>query len=212
MLPYQYPLGEVYPVVRIDVTGPEPFNTLVCVRGVFPVVFGGWSLGKLHRWRALCVTPFILRGFVQDDTEQPPSLHSTTGALQMIQQGPDVEIFADAGGSFVYAVDAAGRGYFTSDGHWAVEMDVADLALDTIATARAYLSSWVLCWEPPRPKKPYLKKYIGQIRIEGEAELPHAISTALQPLHGPHSERGVRKAASPVRKRKQRERRKPDCD
>ena len=76
------------------------------------------------------------------------------------------------------------------------------------STSGTYLSSWVLAGATP-PEKPPLKWY-GDLRIKGESELPHAISTALQPLHGPHRDR-VRARRQACRKGT-RIRREDDCD
>ena len=49
ILPYHYRLDETFPVLRIPVTGPDPFNTLIVVRGMVPVQLYAVADGDLHR-------------------------------------------------------------------------------------------------------------------------------------------------------------------
>lgn len=137
--PYQFPLNDMYPVVRIPVAGPEPFNTLVVVRcQVFVVPEMRISDGRIDRSTFTVATPFKLIG--HDPRITPAVQHSTTVSLQMIQASDD--------STFVIAVDTV-SGEFDGDGTWTVTVDVASEWDQVLATAAAYSSSWILCHEPP---------------------------------------------------------------
>jgi hypothetical protein len=138
-LPYHYPLVDQQPVVRIPVIGPEPFNTLVVVRGRFSLTDYRKSDGKLHQFKWALPTNFSLIGF--DPRVPPPSRHSTTVTLQMLQVSGDT--------NFAAAADAVDQGYFDDTGRWTVVVRVASEADQVYAAWMAYLSSWVLCFEPP---------------------------------------------------------------
>ena len=140
-LPYQYPLIDLQPVVRIPVVGPEPFNTLVVVRGQVHTTTYGVAAGKLHRHKVVVPTNFRLVGF--DPRVQSPFEHSTTAAINMIQATDD--------SAFVSAVDEVG-GFFDDQGTWVIIANVADLWDSVYAGSTAYVSSWVLCNEPPLPE------------------------------------------------------------
>lgn len=146
-LPYQYPLadGSQYPVVRIPVSGPEPYNTLVVVRTRVPLVGDDeLSNGKLHSWQLSIGTPFHLIGF--DPRTPPVFTQSTTASIQMVQTSRD--------GGFLWAVDEVSGG-FDNAGQWVVIAKVsAGEGGHGSATSTAYSSSWVLCYEPPPPAAP----------------------------------------------------------
>jgi hypothetical protein len=140
---YQYPLGETYPVVRVPVAGPEPFNTLAIVRGYVSMSVFGVADGKVRRWRLGGWTPFQLIG--HDPRVEPPYEHSTTAVIQMIQSSSDT--------SFVEGVDAI-DGLFDREGRWIVVAEVSEGWDTVVAAAHAYYSSWILCYEPPPPPLP----------------------------------------------------------
>jgi hypothetical protein len=142
-LPYRPPL-ENLPIVRIDVAGPEPFNTLVVVRAGVWITERGWADGKLRFYRTPVPTDFTLIGF--DPRVEPPVEHSTTVGLHLAETNDDT--------GFVVAADAA-DGAFDQQGRWVVTVDWANCWDQVYATARAYISSWVLCWEPPKPRRPW---------------------------------------------------------
>lgn len=141
---YHYPRFEMQPVVRIPIAGHSPFNTLAVVRGKVFTTEYRYADGKLRRWRVEVGTNFSLVGF--DPRIPPPFKHSTTVALQMIQ--------TDQESPFVTAVDEV-DGYFSDIGGWVVVVNTADLWETTIATASAYISSWVMCYEPPPENLPH---------------------------------------------------------
>jgi hypothetical protein len=66
--------------------------------------------------------------------------------------------------AFVTAVDYV-DGFFDDRGNWVIVAHVADLWDSVVAASSAYLSSWVLCFEPPpNPALPHggiLKGMIG---------------------------------------------------
>jgi hypothetical protein len=143
LLPYPYPLFESFPVVRIPVAGPEPFNTLVCVRGRVPTTHFRVSDGKLESSTFLVGTGFTLAG----NTDQrliPVFQHSTTGSLQHMQSSDDT--------AFVHAVDAVVGAEFIFTGAawvWTLTWRCSIMADEVFSTAFGYFSSWVLCYEPP---------------------------------------------------------------
>jgi hypothetical protein len=139
VLPYQFPLFEQQPVVRIPVAGPDPFNTVVVVRGFVPTQEFGVSDNVLHRYRHAVMTNFQLVGF--DPRVPPPFKHSTTAAIQMMQADDDT--------AFVVAVDQVVDGLFDDHGNWILVFDVAGLWDHVYAASGAYFSSWILCYEPP---------------------------------------------------------------
>lgn len=139
LLPYQFPLVETFPVVRIPVAGPAPFNTLVVVRTRFSVIGQfGYADGEISRYTVRVGTGFRLIG--HDPRVKPAFDHSTTAALQMIQSSDDTE--------FLVAVDTV-TGEFADDGTWLLTVQIADAFNNVLAACNAYASSWVLCYEPP---------------------------------------------------------------
>ncbi len=145
-LPYHFPLFEQQPVVRIPVAGPDPFNTLVVVRGSVSTGEYRWADDKLHRYRYTVMTNFQLIGF--DPRVSPPFKHSTTAAIQMMQADDDT--------AFVVAVDQVVDCLFDDHGHWTFVFDVGSLWDQVYAASAAYFSSWVLCYEPPpNPNLPH---------------------------------------------------------
>jgi hypothetical protein len=147
-------------VTRIPITGPAPYNTLVCVQ---TETAGGGQVvqaGKLSRWSSSVTTTFKLAGF---DQRVPPVFeHSTTAFLSSI--GP----FEDD--TWLMAVDSVtGAGFNPVDGTYFVNFDVALMpgspAPGTcVALFGAYgvcfyfgvvqITSFVLCYEPPLPTPP----------------------------------------------------------
>lgn len=148
VVPYKYPRLERQPVVRIPVAGPDPYNTLVVVRGVFwmstarTVDYGAGPLYSTHSellsYRGQLITNFALAGF--HPNVKPPCEHSTTAALQLFQKLQKLR--------FLQAVGHIVEGYFNEEGKWVVVIETASID-EAIGGARAYLSSWVLCYEPP---------------------------------------------------------------
>jgi hypothetical protein len=191
-LPYHFPLIEMYPVVRIPIAGPEPFNTLAVVRGTAPVSHYGVADGKLHRHRIVAATPFLLAG--NDPRVEPPFEHSTTAVLQMLQATDDT--------GFVAAADAV-DGYFDDSGRWLVVADVADAFEDVYAGCNAYVSSWVLCYEPPIDHERSPGRPRGYASRVSEAQL--------RALNEPHSDAGVRKLERSARARRRQAEREEPC-
>jgi hypothetical protein len=168
VLPYQWPLAEVLPVVRIPVAGPEPFNTLVVVRAQVGVIDQTRpSDGQTHHARLALGTAFSLVGF--DPRIQPAFDYSAAVSLQMLQSSGRT--------TFICAVDTV-SGAFDENGRWTVTVDVASEFDGVLAAASAYVSSWVLCYEPPvdlprTPGKPRQQGSVRQQTITNIAALAH---------------------------------------
>ena len=166
--PDQWPLAEVLPVVRIPIAGPEPFNTLVVVRSQVSVIDQTRPAdGQTHRARLTYGTAFSLVGFYP--RIRPPVDHSTAVSLQMFQSSDDT--------TFICAVDTV-SGAFDENGRWTVTVDVASEFDGVLAAATAYVSSWVLCYEPPvdlsrTPGKPRQQGFVRQQTITNIAALAH---------------------------------------
>lgn len=142
-------------VTRIPITGPAPYNTLVCVS--VETYLGPQELREeqLSRFPMRVATPFRLAGF---DQRVPPTFdHSTTAWISSI--GPMED------GNWVYAVDSvAGAGFTPTDGAYYLDLMAASSPDGSapgtcIAFAegvgicfyfvRIQATSWVLCYEPP---------------------------------------------------------------
>ncbi len=141
---YHFPLTDQQPVVRIPIAGPPPFNTLAVVRGRVYTTSYGVADGKLRRKRAAVETNFSLAGY--DSRVSPPFKHSTSVALNMIQTTDD--------SAFLTALDEIDGG-FNDRGIWTVVVKFADMWDTVIATSTAYISSWVMCYEPPPLNLPH---------------------------------------------------------
>jgi hypothetical protein len=153
-LPYHFPIIDLQKVVRIPIVGPEPFNTLVVVRGQVVLTDYRWADGKLHRRKVVVGTNFRLIGF--DPRVPAPFKHSTSAALQMIQSSDDT--------AFVSAIDEV-DGFFDDQGNWMIVAHVADLWDQVYAASRANLSSWILCYEPPPPEGPGVISTLKQYAV-----------------------------------------------
>lgn len=147
-------------VTRIPITGPAPYNTLVCVSVesyLGPQVVRD---EELSRFPMRVATPFRLAGF---DQRVPPTFdHSTTAWISSI--GPMED------GNWVYAVDSvSGAGFAPTDGTYYLDL-MAAISPDGAAPGtcialgegigvcfyfvRIQATSWVLCHEPPIVPQP----------------------------------------------------------
>lgn len=142
-------------VTRIPITGPAPFNTLVCVTVETLQGAGEVSDGVLKRFTQRVTTPFRLVGF---DQRVPPAFdHSTTAWLS--STGPTQD------GNWIIAVDSVKEaGFDPVDGGYYIDLAGA-LSVDGAApgtcfafggggticfyTPKIQVTSWVLCYEPP---------------------------------------------------------------
>ena len=142
-------------VTRIPITGPAPYNTLVCVTAesyLGPQVLRD---EEMSRFPMRVATPFRLAGF---DQRVPPTFdHSTTAWISSI--GPMED------GNWVYAVDTVpGAGFAPTDGTYYLDLTAACspdgsapgtcMALGEGVSVcfyfvRIQVTSWVLCYEPP---------------------------------------------------------------
>lgn len=151
-------------ILRIPVAGPDPFNTLVVVRSL--MTQGGLIMAdnELHRFPLVPMkTHFKLRGFdevVYPPPSQPPHQHSTSVIIQHHEQEDDA--------AFVIAADeVAGR--FDDEGYWTILVSVAGQFDGETGVSALYMSSWVLCYEPP--PNPSLPKS-APLKIPNYQELP----------------------------------------
>ena len=103
-------------VTRIPITGPAPYNTLVCVS--VETYLDGQVLRdrKLSQFPMQVATPFRLAGF---DQRIPPTFdHSTTAWISSI--GPMKD------GNWVYAVNSVtGAGFTPTDGAYYLDLMTA---------------------------------------------------------------------------------------
>jgi hypothetical protein len=147
ILPYQYPLDDQQPVLRIPVQGPAPFNTLAVVRAQVPVTGYRVSDGVLKRRTFTIPTKLVHRDFKPADPETVFDVaHSSTATLHMMQISDEVGFPTDDGNTkFQLAVDLVHpESRFDETGHWSVTIDVADQLTDVYSAVIAEISSWVL--------------------------------------------------------------------
>jgi hypothetical protein len=137
---YKYSRSAGQQVLRIPVSGPEPFNTLVIVRGYCYSSVPARADDTLRWLRYGVITGFRLREY--DELNPPKFEHSTIAATQMMQ--------AKTYTPFVVAIDAV-NGFFGPHGIWIVAVDIASQWQTRAASSSCYYSSWVLCTEPPLP-------------------------------------------------------------
>jgi hypothetical protein len=108
-------------VTRIPITGPAPFNTLVCVQTTSNAGPQDVKDNRTSRWSVTVPTTFRLAGF--DQRIVPVFDHSTTAFISSI--GP----LKDS--NWIYAVDeVTGAGFDQVDGSYFVNINVAVLAGD----------------------------------------------------------------------------------
>jgi hypothetical protein len=131
-----FPLVDKYPVVRIPVAGPDPFNTLVVVRCRVTQSVSNTSDGHFRHLGVGFETPFVLANYRAGAQYK----HSTTGVLQNLQLSDDT--------SFLESLDAVLDASFDETGRWVVSADVAGAVDHEDAVVGIYISSWVLCVEP----------------------------------------------------------------
>jgi hypothetical protein len=108
-------------VTRIPITGPAPFNTLVCVQSTSNGGPQDVKKNRTSRWAVTVPTTFRLAGF--DQRVVPVFDHSTTAFISSL--GP----LEDS--TWLYAVDeVTGAGFDQVDGSYFVNINVAVLAGD----------------------------------------------------------------------------------
>jgi hypothetical protein len=161
-------------VTRIPITGPAPFNTLVCCGAVGQVPING-VVGSVTRSEATFGTNFILAGF---DQRVPPQFQHSTAAW-LCGTGPAED------DTWLYAIDAiAGAGFAPTSGEFLITADVAVMYphipsqfQGTLLIYEYFVSicSYVLVFEPPPPHPPG-----GQKAAQFVARLPE-----LLPAGGP---------------------------
>jgi len=146
-------MDEYSTLVRMPVVGPEPFNTLVAVHesGLGPGTGTGvtWTLmdygGGWTDVQLVFKTAFVLIGY--DPRNATPFMHSTTVTMQHVELGDDAAFQAD-----LNSVVAE----FDQDGRWTVTADsVCEVPSGNHITVVPYVSSWVLCYEPPPQRPPW---------------------------------------------------------
>ena len=165
-------------VTRIPITGPEPFNTLVCVSAE---KLGGPKLvpsGKLSRFPARVQTPFRIAGF--DQRVAPVFDHSTTAWLSSVGPAEDDK--------WLYAVDSVtGAGFNPTDGSYFVDLMLAILPGDDSAPGTCFenigciyffymqVTSYVLCFEPPVSSAPRGRSRTGIMSSQVNLQKAHSL-------------------------------------
>jgi hypothetical protein len=146
-------------VIRIPISGPTPYNTLVYVSTASGSPIAG-TAGQLSFASASVITPFKLQGF--DPRVLPKFDHSTTAWL--FEMGPNAD------SEFQFAVNSiTGAGFDPNDGSFFVNLNVAILPPTPVAESCVELgqgfgvcwdffgvriSSYVLVYEPPPAQSP----------------------------------------------------------
>jgi hypothetical protein len=157
-------------VARIPVAGPDPFNTLVSVSqsgygagtGVVTQRVGSFG-GGWSKTQMVFKTEFWLIGY--DPRQRNPFVHSTSVVMHHMGTTQDF--------AFQFSIDDVFAG-FDDHGCWTV---IADLVTEVpeppffggpnLASYAPYVSSWVLCHEPPleqhtrREQDPRLHRFTG---------------------------------------------------
>jgi hypothetical protein len=168
-------------VTRVPITGPEPFNTLVCVSA--ETYMGGQVVvpGHLYRYPVRVPTPFRLAGF---DQRVPPVFnHSTTAWLSSVGPAEDDK--------WLYAVDSVtGAGFNPTDGSYFVDLMGAlypgDPVPETCIALGAgggvcfyfmivQVTSYVLCFEPAVPAVPRGRSSIGMMSGQQNLQKAHSL-------------------------------------
>ncbi len=149
LLPYQFPLVDQQPVVRIPVAGPAPFNMLAVVRTVAVVTQYSVADGLMDRQRLSLGTNLVLSGYDPLRPEQQLVRHSSSATVRMMQISAEVGALTDDNTNFTFAVDEVEtESKLDETGRWYVTVDVAASVVQVYAGATMEVTSWVLCWEP----------------------------------------------------------------
>ena len=132
-----------FPVVRIPVAGPPPFNTLAVVR----TQIGSTGTTGYGLFRTTLTVPTSFKLIGHDPRVEPVFQHSTSATIWLISLTDDND--------FLGAVDTV-TGSFADDGTWQITADMAMLIGAATFPPRhdglecgVLASSWVLCYEPP---------------------------------------------------------------
>ena len=137
-------------VTRIPITGPSPYNTLVCCTSGGSVSLPGAGPGHVTRGQATATSNFVLAGFNQ--RVAPQFEHSTCAWLARISPADDSE--------WLYAVDSiAGAGFDPVTGAFFVNLNLAVESAPVPSQFQQpnvvqffydmYVCSYVLVNEPP---------------------------------------------------------------
>lgn len=156
-LPYQFPLVDQQPVVRIPIAGPAPFNTLAVVRTRFDVITRfGIADGILRTARRTVPTALVLTGYDPERADQQHVEHSTTASLKMIEISAEIsDPFSDGNTDFTYRIDdIVADSSLDEQGRWWITVDIADSEKEVYSAAQGELTSWVLCVEHRNPSAP----------------------------------------------------------
>jgi hypothetical protein len=194
-------------VTRIPITGPAPYNTLVCVSA--ETYLGPQQLrdGELSRFPIRLATPFRLAGF--DQRVAPVFDHSTTAWISSI--GPIKD------GNWIYAVDSVtGAGFSPVDGAYYLDLMAASSpdgsAPGTCSVfgeggticfyfVRIQVTSWVLCYEPPIAPSPQAHVHrLNDLVGQSFASAAFATPTPAEPREAvaDHTQRILQQFAIPV--------------
>ena len=198
-------------VTRIPITGPEPYNTLVCVQAESNAGPQDVKKGKLTRWPVTVPTPFRLAGF--DQRVQPVFDHSTTAYLSSIGPAED--------DTWLYAVDAVtGAGFDPVDGAYFLNINVAllpgagepstcitygdptadptqgGLTIVCYYSLTIQVTSYVLCYEPPPPSPPPVGQH-GRVAMSSPVASPIKAALQLSALDRVGAQLGLPAAITP---------------
>jgi hypothetical protein len=157
-------------VVRIPIAGPKPYNTLVAVRETISTGLTTPADGNLHRTPGVFTTSFHLKDY--DPTADVPYEHSTTAVIYHLSLEDDT--------SFLAAYDALDAA-FDDSGQWIVTVDTAAYSDGEAIGSYAAVSSWILCYEPPREHPPVdYPHHIGSLPFQRAQRA--AIDVGSEPL------------------------------
>ena len=135
---------ESHSVIRVRIIGPEPFNTLVIVRGFAPLALPHDDIGNHVRESFSVRSNFLLHGY--DQRVEPICKHSTAAALSHMWLANHF--------AFTYGVDDV-TGCFDENGRWLINLSTAVFAArpgifepGNALWGWVHFSSWIMCWEP----------------------------------------------------------------
>jgi hypothetical protein len=96
-------------------------------------------------------TALYLAGYDKNRPEQQHVVHSSSATIYTMQIGKQSGIFNDDNTTFLIAADEVQpESTIDDDGRWAVTVKLAESFWQVYAMASVEVSSWVLCYEPPR--------------------------------------------------------------
>lgn len=169
-------------VTRVPITGPAPYNTLVCVSAwTYMPLEHSVVPGNLYSGYPVRVqTPFRLAGF--DQRVAPPFDHTTTAWTSAV--GPTAD------GHWMYQVDSVtGAGFDPADGTYYVDLKGSLYPADPVPdTCGGFVclyywvvrvTSFVLCYEPPIQEPPRGRSLRAVVAGRYDFERPPTVAELL---------------------------------